>query len=94
VNVIYGKRFSPKQTSRKVFNINNDNQTKYEEMKVAGTLESSDEEDEDENPFVHSQNKDMISKNKINQNPLQRQSMQPAIKQIERQQEPMGRNTT
>lgn len=45
MNVVYGSaNRSPVMSQRKVVNINKDLKNKYEEMKVGGTLESSDED--------------------------------------------------
>lgn len=49
---------------RKVFNLNQDTQGKYEEMKVQGTLESSDEEEDDyDNPFGQAKDKKVLGNN-------------------------------
>ncbi|CDW74610.1 protein kinase domain containing protein [Stylonychia lemnae] len=60
VNVQYPQK-SPKTSSRRVLNINKDNENVYEEMKVDGTIESSDEDDMMQNPFDIS-SKDLQSK--------------------------------
>ncbi len=45
MNVIYaGGNRSPTMGQRKIVNINKDLKNKYEELKVGGTLESSDED--------------------------------------------------
>ena len=49
-------------STRKVMDINKDKKGKYEEIKIGGTIESSDEDEEDENPFIQNGNKDQISK--------------------------------
>lgn len=52
---------SPETTSRRVLNINKDKDTEYEEMKIGGTIESSDEDDEaNDNPFDISQKEILI----------------------------------
>lgn len=78
MNVLYGGGSrSPPSSQRKVVNIAKDMKTnQYEEMKIGGTLESSDE-DEDFNGAFSSKDKELIGgRTQVKpQDPKQRMSM-------------------